>query len=70
MQTPLSLDLWSGDALKDGPRLVLTLGSESRDLTSEEALTVAQKLVELATKMVAEENRARIAGFISELGSS
>lgn len=69
----LSLETWSGDALQGGPRAFLKLDEELRELTAEEAFTLAQKLMDfgLARSVADGENaRKEIAGFISRLSQT
>lgn len=69
----LSLETWSGDALKGGPRAFLKLDDELRELTAEEAFALAQKLLDFGlTRSEADGAAARkeIAGFISRLSRS
>ena len=53
----LALEPLSGDALEGPTRIHLALGPERRELTTEEALTLAQHLVSLATQRMAQETR-------------
>ena len=53
----LALETLSGDALEGPTRILLALGPERRELTTEEALTLAQHLVSLATQRMAQETR-------------
>lgn len=69
-RTVLSLETWSGDAL---PRAFLKLGGEQRELTAEEALDIAEKLMAFGLARSAADGakaRKEIAGFIFRLSKT